>query len=64
MSIVHWRIRCDCVPEGGVLTARVGALRLKVSVAGDAMDTGPRSLGNYLLADDIVSCGVMVEVTA
>jgi hypothetical protein len=43
------------MPEGAVLTVRVGALRLQVSVTGDGMDTGPRSLGNYLLADDIVS---------
>jgi hypothetical protein len=29
----------------------------EVSVTGDGMDTGPRSLGTYLLADDIVSSG-------
>jgi hypothetical protein len=44
------------LPEGAVLTVRFGALRLAVSVTRDGMDTGPRSLGNYLLADDIVSC--------
>jgi hypothetical protein len=52
------------MPEGGVLSVRIGALRLEVSVTGDGMDTGPRSLGNYLLADAIVSCGVVVEVPA
>jgi hypothetical protein len=43
------------MPEGAVLTVRFGAPRLAVSVTRDGMDTGPRSLGNYLLADDIVS---------
>jgi signal transduction histidine kinase len=52
------------MPEGGVLTVRIGALRLEVSVTGDGMEEETRhhclepyfqTLGNYLLAGDIVS---------